>query len=75
MFLTLCNSLVRPLVEYGSTVLSVINKKKTKAMLLKMCREEQHDIHDLIFKYLWLTPLKYKRIRTDLVETNKIITT
>ena len=79
MFLQLFKSLVRPHLEYGSSVWSVANKKE--AILLenvqrratKLIRDIQHLTYGERLKHLGIPTLQYRRIRADIVETFKII--
>jgi hypothetical protein len=78
MFLQLFKSLVRPHLEYGSTVWSVANKKE--AILIENVQrratrsiKEIHLSYGNRLKHLGLPTLQYRRIRADVVETFKII--
>jgi hypothetical protein len=82
IFLVLYKSLVRPHLEYGSVVLSVINKKKRQYNVLienverratRLVKEIQHLSYGDRLRNLGLPTLQYRRIRADLVETCKII--
>jgi hypothetical protein len=74
MFLQLFKSLVRPHVEYGSTVWSFANKKE--AMIIenvqgratRLIKEIQHLSYGNRLKHLGLPTLQYRRIRADVVE-------
>lgn len=78
MFLTLYKSLVRPHLEYGSTVWAVINKKEAilienvQRRATRLIREIQHLSYGDRLKYLGLPSLQYRRLRADMVETYKI---
>ena len=79
MFLQLFKSLVRPHLEYGSTVWSVANNKE--AMIIenvqrratRLIKEIQHLSYGNRLKHLGLPTLQYRRIRADVVKTFKII--
>ena len=75
MFLQLFKSLVRPHLEYGSTVWSVANKKEAiiienvQRRATRLIKEIQHLSYGNILKHLGLPTLQYRRIRADIVET------
>ena len=79
MFLVLYKSLVRPHLEYGSTVWSVICKKdaiiieNVQRRATKMLPSIQNLSYTERLRYLGLPTLQYRRIRADLVEVYKII--
>ena len=78
MLLQLFKSLVRPHLEYGSTVWSVANKKE--AIIIENVQrrvtrriKEIHLSYGNRLKHLALPKLQYRIIRADVVETFKII--
>lgn len=79
MFLTLYKSLVRPHLEYCSTVWSVINKKEAikienvQRRATRLLKNIQHRSYGERLVSLGLPTLQYRRLRADLVETYKII--
>lgn len=79
MFLTLYKSLVRPHLEYGSTVWAVIYKKEgiqienVQRRATKMVKIIKHLSYSSRLKYLGLPSLQYRRLRSDMVETFKIL--
>jgi hypothetical protein len=79
MFLQLFKSLVRPHLEYGSTVWSVANTKEAiiienvQRKATRLIKEIQYLSYGNRLKHLGLPTLQYRRIRTDVVETFKII--
>ena len=69
MFLTVFKSIVRPHLEYGSSVWSVIYKKEAT----KLIKNIQHKTYTQRLKYLGLPSLQYRRLRADMIETYKIL--
>ena len=80
-FLTLFKSIVRPHLEDGSSVWSVIYKKEAiqlenvQRRATKLVKNIQHKTYTDRLKYLGLPSLQYRRLRADMVETYKIINT
>ena len=79
MFLALYKSIVRPHLEYGSTIWSTIYKKDKIAIenvqrrATKLVPGIQHLSYSERLRILGIPSLQYRRIRADLVETYKII--
>lgn len=79
MFLALYKSLIRPHLEYGSTVWSVINKREAilienvQRRATRLLKNLQHYTYGERLLILGLPTLEYRRIRSDLVETYKIL--
>ena len=79
MFLPLYKSLVRPHLEYASNVWYVIFKKEAVALenvqrrATKLVLEIQHLSYPERLKSLGIPSLEYRRLRSDMVETFKII--
>ncbi|KAK3098476.1 hypothetical protein FSP39_019799 [Pinctada imbricata] len=79
IFLKLYKSLVRPHLEYGSNVWSVIYKKEAIALenVQRRATRMLHSISHLSYterlKWLGLPTLQYRRLRADMVETFRII--
>ena len=79
MYLILYKSLVRPHIEHGSNVWSVIYKKGAKQIenvqrratrILPILRNLTYSKR---LKHLGLPSLEYKRLRSDIIETYKIM--
>ena len=74
MFLILYKSLIRPHLEYGSQVLSTINKKeqttleniqrRATRLLPKKSKLQYHER----LKILGLSSLQYRRLRSDMIQ-------
>ena len=79
MFLTLFKSLVRPHLEYGSNVWAVIYKKEAISLenvqrrATRLIPELRHLNYSDRLRKLGLPSLQYRRIRSDIVETYKIM--
>jgi hypothetical protein len=79
MFLTLFKSIVRPHLEYGNSVWSVIYKKaaiqleNAQRRATKLIENIQHKTYTQRLKYLGLPSLQYRRLRADVVEIYKIL--
>ena len=79
MFLTLFKSLVRPHLEYGSNVWAVIYKKEAISLenvqrrATRLIPELRHLNYSDRLRKLRLPSLQYRRIRSDIVETYKIM--
>ncbi|KAK3101483.1 hypothetical protein FSP39_003928 [Pinctada imbricata] len=79
MFLTLYKSLVRPHLEYGSNIWSVIYKKEAISIenVQRRATKLLTNLKDLSYcdrlKHLGLPTLEYRRLRSDMVETYKIM--
>ena len=79
MLLILFKSLVRPHLEYGSSVWSVIYKKEelllenVQRRATKLIPELKTKDYQERLKILGLPTLKYRRLRADMVQTYKII--
>ena len=79
MFLNLYKSLIRPHLEYGSNVWSVINKKEAigienvQRRATKLLRDIAELPYEQRLRRLGLPSLEYRRLRCDLVEVYKII--
>ena len=79
MFLTVFKSIVRPHLEYGSSVWSVIYKKEAiqlenvQRRATKLIKNIQHKTYTQRLKYLGLPSLQYRRLRADMIETYKIL--
>ena len=79
MFLILYKSLIRPQLEYGSNVWSVIYKKEEAKLenvqrratkILKCLKDKDYNQR---LKHLGLPSLEYRRQRSDLIQVYKII--
>ena len=72
-FTTLYKSIVRPHLEYTSTVWSTINKKdaasieNTQRRATKLIREISHLPYSQRLKFLGIPSLEYRRIRADMI--------
>jgi hypothetical protein len=79
MLLTLFKDIVRPHLEYGSNVWSVIYKKEAiqienvQRRATKLVKNIQHLSYTERLKYIGLPSLQYRRLRADMVETFKIL--
>jgi hypothetical protein len=79
MFLTLFKSIVRPHLEYGSNVWSLIYKKEAiqienvQRRATKLVQNIQHLSYTERLKYIGLPSHQYRRLRADMVETFKIL--
>ena len=79
MFLTVFKSIVRPHLEYGSSVWSVIYNKEAiqlenvQRRATKLIKNIQHKTYTQRLKYLGLPSLQYRRLRADMIETYKIL--
>ena len=79
IFLTLFKSIVRPHLEYGNSVWSVIYKKEAiqlenvQRRATKLIKNIQHKTYTQRLKYLGLPSLQYRRLRADMIETCKIL--
>ena len=79
MFLTLYKSIVRPHLEYGSNIWTTIYKKDKIALenvqrrATKLVPGIQHLCYSERLRKLGIPSLQYRRVRSDLVETYKII--
>ena len=79
MFSVLYKSLVRPHLEYGSSVWSVIYKKdaiqleNVQRRATKMVPNIRNLTYSNRLKHLGLPTLQYRRLRTDIIQTFKII--
>ena len=67
MFTTLYKSIVRPHLEYGSNIWSVMYKKEAIQI-----ENIQHLSYSDRSRYLGLPSLQYRRLRSDMVETFRI---
>ena len=80
MLVNLYKSLIRPHLEYGSNVWSVIWKKEAIAIenvqrrATKLVKPIAHLTYQQRLKVLGLPSLEYRRLRNDMVETYKILT-
>ena len=80
MLVNLYKSLIRPHLEYGSNVWSVIWKKEATAIenvqrrATKLVKTIAHLTYQQRLKVLGLPSLEYRRLRNDMVETYKILT-
>ena len=79
MLLVLYKSLVRPHLEYGSSVWSTINKKEdlllenVQKRATKLIPSLKNEDYPQRLKELGLPTLQYRRLRADMVETYKIL--
>ncbi|KAK3089449.1 hypothetical protein FSP39_003702 [Pinctada imbricata] len=79
MFLVLFKSLVRPHLEYGSNIWSVIYKKDSIAIenVQRRATKLLDNIKNLSYserlKHLGLPSLEYRRLRADMIETFRIL--
>ena len=79
MFTTLYKSIVRPHLEYGSNIWSVMYKKEViqietvQRRATKLVKNTQHLSYSDRSRYLGLPSLQYRRLRSDMVETFRII--
>ena len=79
MFLTLYKSLIRPYLEYGSNVWSVMYRKEdvtidnVQRRATKLVRSVSGFDYPTRLRKLGLPTLQYRRIRQDLIETYKIL--
>ena len=79
MFLTLYKSLIRPYLEYGSNVWSVMYRKEdvtienVQRRATKLVRSVSGFDYPIRLRKLGLPTLQYRRIRQDLIETYKIL--
>ena len=79
MFTTLYKSIVRPHLEYGSNIWSVMYKKEAiqienvQRRATKLVKNIQHLSYSDRSRYLGLPSLQYRRLRSDIVETFRII--
>lgn len=79
MFTTLYTSIVRPHLEYGSNVWSVIIKKEAiqtenvQRRATQLVKNIQHLSYSDRLRYQGLQSLYYRRLRCDMVETFRII--
>ena len=79
MFTTLYKSIVRPHLEYGSNIWSVMYKKEAiqienvQRRATKLVKNIQHLSYSDRSRYLGLPSLQYRRLRSDMVETFRII--
>ena len=79
MFLSLYKSLVRPHLEYGCNIWSVIYKKEAIAIenvqrrATKLLRSISQLSYSERLKFLGLPTLQYRRLRYDMVETYRIL--
>ena len=78
MFLTLYKSLVRPHLEYGSSVWSVIFKKdaiqleNVQRRATKLIPNISNLSYENRLKHLGIPSLQYRRLRADIIQTYKI---
>ena len=80
MFLNLYKTIVRPHLEYASTVLSVLYKKKDRISIENVQRRATGIVHSVRhlnysdrLRELGLPSLQYRRARADLIEVYKIL--
>ena len=79
MFTTLYKSIVRPHLEYGSNIWSVMHKKEAihienvQRRATKLVKNIQHLSYSDRSRYLGLPSLQYRRLRSDMIETLRII--
>ncbi|MES9884664.1 MAG: reverse transcriptase family protein, partial [Sedimenticola sp.] len=79
MFLNLYKSLIRPHLEYASTVWSVIYKKEcilienVQRRATKLIKNMENKIYSDRLKMLGIPSLQYRRTRSDMVEVFKIL--
>ena len=79
MFTTLYKSIVRPHLEYGSNIWSVMYKKEAiqienvQRRAAKLVKNIPHLSYSDRSRYLGLPSLQYRRLRSDMVETFIII--
>ena len=75
MFTTLYKSIVRPHLEYGSNIWSVMYKKEAIQIenVQRLVKNIQHLSYSDRSRYLGLPSLQYRRLRSDMVETFRII--
>ena len=79
MFTTLYKSIVRPHLEYGSNIWSVMYKKEAiqienvQRRATKLVKNIQHLSYSDRSRYLGLPSLQYRRLRSDMVEMFRII--
>ena len=79
MFLTLYKSLIRPYLEYGSNVWSVMYRKEdvtienVQRRATKLVRSVSGFDYATRLRKLGLPTLQYRRIRQDLIQTYKIL--
>ena len=79
MFTTLYKSIVRPHLEYGSNIWSVMYIKEAiqienvQRRATKLVKNIQHLSYCDRSRYLRLPSLQYRRLRSDMVETFRII--
>ena len=79
MFTTLYKRIVRPHLEYGSNIWSVMYKKEAiqienvQRRVTKLVKNIQHLSYSDRSRYLGLPSLQYRRLRSDMVETFRII--
>jgi hypothetical protein len=79
MITTLYKSIVRPHLEYGSNIWSVMNKEEAiqienvQRRATKLVKHIQHLSYSDRSRYLGLPSLQYRRLRSDMVETFRII--
>jgi hypothetical protein len=79
MFTTLYKSIVRPHLEYGSKIWSVMYKREViqienvQRRATKLVKHIQHLSYSDRTRYLGLPSLQYRRLRSDMVETFRII--
>ncbi|KAK3107559.1 hypothetical protein FSP39_017306 [Pinctada imbricata] len=79
IFLTLYKSIVRPHLEYGSSVWSVIYKKEAigienvQRRATKLIRSISHLTYPERLKTLGLPTLQYRRLRADMIQVYRIL--
>jgi hypothetical protein len=79
MITTLYKSIVRPHLEYGSNIWSVMNKEEAiqienvQRRATKLVKHIQHLSYSDRSRYLGLPSLQYRSLRSDMVETFRII--
>jgi hypothetical protein len=79
MLTTLYKSIVRPHLENGSNIWSVMYKKEAiqienvQRRATKLVKNIQHLSYSDRSRYLGLPSLQYRRLRSDMVETFRII--
>lgn len=79
MFATLYKSIVCPHLEYGNNIWSVMYKKEAiqienvQRRATKLVKNIQHRSYSDLLRYLGLPSLQYRRLRSDMVETFRII--
>ena len=79
MFTTLYKGIVRPHLEYGRNIWSVMYKKEAikienvQRRTTKLVKNIQHLSYSDRSRYLGLPSLQYRRLRSDMVETFRII--